>query len=62
MTTRAELITAYTKYKVSQMDHAALVNVAEIMLREAYAHLSDDVLIDELSEYAPHLIKVEVGG
>ena len=55
---RTELITAYTKYKVSQMDHDTLVNVAEIMLRDAYIHLSDDSLIDELSEYAPHLIKV----
>jgi len=58
--TRSELINAYTKYKVSQMDHAALVNVAEIMLRDAYNHLSDDALIDELSEYAPHLIKLEM--
>jgi hypothetical protein len=57
---RTELITAYTKYKVSQMDRDALVNVAEIMLRDAYKHLSDDALIDELSEYAPHLIKVEM--
>jgi len=58
--TRSELITAYTKYKVSQMDHDALVKVAEIMLVDAYKHLSDDALIDELSEYAPHLIKLEM--
>jgi len=57
---RSELITAYTKYKVSQMDHDALVNVAEVMLRDAFMHLSDDALIDELSEYAPHLIKMEM--
>jgi hypothetical protein len=57
---RSELIAAYTKYKVSQMDHDALVNAVEIMLRDAYNHLSDDALIDELSEYAPHLIKLEM--
>jgi hypothetical protein len=30
------------------------------MLVDAYKHLSDDALIDELSEYAPHLIKLEM--
>jgi hypothetical protein len=41
------------------MDHDALVNIAKLMLCDAYKHLSDDSLIDELSEHAPHLINVD---
>jgi len=57
--TRSELIYAYAEFKVSQLDHASLVNIAKLMLCDAYKHLSDDALIDELSEHAPHLINVD---
>jgi len=57
---KTELIAAYTKFKISQMDHDALVNIATIMLKDVYQHLSDDALIDEMSEHAPHLIKMDI--